>query len=103
MLLSPAVCLLHRVGAPHGVEETEDSATLADVWLMSDAESDHGSWGDGDPLSLDSLESALPTTTRQYKQGDRVFWKKTEEPICNDSDKKHVQYVTATEVGYSNR
>ena len=89
MLLSPAVCLLHRVGSPHGVEETEDSATLADVWLMSDAESDHGSWGDGDPLSLDSLESALPTTTRQYKQGDRVYWKKGRS---NDRDKKRVRY-----------
>ena len=52
MLLSPAVCLLHRVGAPHGVEETKDSATLADVWLMSDAESDHGSWDDDDPRLL---------------------------------------------------
>ena len=91
MLLSPAVCLLHRVGAPHGVEETEDSATLSDVRLMSDAESDRGSWDDDDPqLSLKPLATALPTAaTRQYRQGDRVYWKKSRS---DDRDKKHVRY-----------
>ena len=94
VLLSPAVVCMAVAcciasAAPHGVEETKDSATLADVWLMSDAESDHGSWDDDDPLSQEPVASALPTAARQYQQGDRVYWKKSRS---NDRDKKHVRY-----------
>ena len=56
---------------------------------MSDAESDHGSWDDDDPLSQEPVASALPTATREYRLGDRVYWKKS---LSNDRDKKHVRY-----------
>ena len=94
VLLSPlrlACCTVKE----YCTRPAEDSVTLADVWLMSDAESDHGSWDNNDPLSLEPepeaepVASALPTATREYRLGDRVYWKKS---LSNDRDKKHVRY-----------